>query len=272
MVRRAVGLITVFAAAAVAAACEPVAPLRGAIEEPVVMVVLSRGPSIDPDLPPDSTLHALVAATVELGTARYGSVSQFTMRRRSDQAQFDWVVTPRTGPLDVSYSWSLDRAEWNVHLAWNGTGGRLGRSDLQGGETYDLEIMTEGRRVIGAVTLPPDPVPVLETVGRQHTLSWDSVPGASFYVAMFVSNWVVSYPTGRTFSWSEPLDTLEQPRPVGWLRLRAYEPNLHRYMRDQTLPRSGISGAYGVFGAFSIDSVWVEPYQPPPLRALLRDR
>lgn len=249
------------------AACTADAPFLGESDEPVVILVLSRGPTIGfraPEpTPADSTLHALVATLDSPSGGTVRDIARFTMRRRRDGALFDWTTTAGGAPISFWMGRPSPAAEWNAHLAWHGTGGRLGRADLASGDTYDLEIESEGRVITGSVTMPGAPQPTVTVRGADRVVAWAPVAGATRYSIQandgFPFGWVLTDPTLTL--------TVGEFPPPSWLLIFALEQNLASYIDARQVTRSGIVGAYGVFGATAMDSVAI-----PPADAVARSR
>jgi hypothetical protein len=242
-------------------ACVADAPLLQSSDEPVVVLVLSRGPTPGVDAPADSTLHALVVTVGSPRAGFYRSIERFSMRRRSDGTEFDWVITDAIGPVDLSRAWEIPRAEWNAHLAWSGSGARLGRSDLTVGETYDLEIETAGRLVTGEVTMPASTVMQVESAGADRVVTWDPVPNVELYTTETRAGFYLWIPAGDECR-VVLHDQSQLPQP-GWLRMRTLERNTAAAFNDPTLRSFGLVGAYGVFGAIGLDSIEIPPPDAP---------
>ncbi len=259
MVRRVLPAL----AACVFAACEATAPLRGFSNEAVVYVVLSPGPSVTHYAPADSALHAIVATVGDTRSGYWRSVEEFTMRRRSDGAVFDWIIVPRVGAVDMTRLGRLDEdpGAWNVHLAWNGTGGRLGRRDLSRGETYDLVIRADGAYITGSTTIPGALTLHMTSTGNHHEATWDSVSNAAyFFLEHAVSrryHWIADQ--HRTWEITSPADSVRDF--AEWVLIRSFEPQLTATALSDRVRSSGIIGAFGTYGAFTIDSFYVPAYQ-----------
>jgi hypothetical protein len=250
----------------VSSGCIADQPLLGASDEPALTLVLTRGPTPQAGAAPDSTLHALVVTIGSPFTGYYRTTQRFDMTRRSDGRRFDWVTSDTTGPVDLARGYAIPRAAWNAHLAWEGTGGLLGRSDLADGETYDLVIESEGRLITGSVTVPAAPVASVVSNGPERLVTWPVVPGAVSYVVDAANTFF-----GRITTEGALLlvlqDTALGPQP-SWLRIRSQERNIADYTFDRELRSSGIVGAYGVFGAIGLDSVAIPPWTPAAEAAL----
>lgn len=121
----------------------------------------------------------------------------------------------------------------------------LGADHLVPGESYTLQLDTDGRAVRGATTIP-DPIAGWIT-GRGDLLVRGSVAGAAGYrviidgETLFVSDSVV------------PLSARQQQATR--IIVDALDPNAWSYHTATRVDASGLLGAFGVFGAVTRDTV-----------------
>lgn len=246
--------------------CTTDAPLYGSSDEPIVILVLSTGPSRGSGGPADSSLYALVATVGSPISGSYRSVQRFEMRRRSDSLLFDWRITDRVGPIDFAEAYLTPRSEWNASLPWVGASGRLGRGDLAPNQTYDLIVETNGRQVFGSARIPaaPDVSVIRDSAGLLVT--WPDVAGAAIFSVASDTEFSSFLVSTSPFRLPMGGDPASRPSPA-WVRVSSVDSSLVAYSMNAEVLSSGLVGAYGLFGAFSVDSALVPPPLPMSLRA-----
>jgi hypothetical protein len=250
--------------AVLVAGCTDV-PLFGSTpHEPAVYLVLDRDIPVndfDESLG-DSALFGLVA---NLGSARalqYRPVDLVSVTRRTDGAEYDWSYVPRTGDLEnyLTSGVQLD-AEGNLRMPWSGTGGRLGRDSIAGGEFVDLLIESDGHTITGSARIPTKPTISIVQSGGTTTVHWARSVGAAHYLVQAETEM-------RAFFGLPTSDTsyvLLRDRPSGttpatpYVTVIALDANLATLRSDSTSRRAGITGAHGVFGATARDRVAIPP-------------
>lgn len=241
----------------VAAACDSSVPLVARTEEPMLYLVLTP----DSLTPPETSMTALLATTATPVFVELRSAEQFVMRRISDQATFAWaeVAPPPPNPGGTKRHYPLGG---NYRLAEVATSVGLGRRDLVAGETYSLEISTQGRMITGLVTIPARPAPVVLDTGRYRIVSWPRAAAAAAYLLdVDTERQVPPFTTDTFFVLREDRDPSAVP-PILRFRITAVDSNWHRYMTDTTVFRAGVRGAYGLLGGTASASIEL------PLRAL----
>lgn len=220
-------------------------------DEPFLFLVLNWRTLSNYDLETFSQHALLVTAGSPSEHPRYRSAQRFEMRRASDGAPFDWRA--HTG-LDPEAAGSIDFIElnWaNYYLPEESSGNGLAYGDLEPGETYELEIETEGVTLRGRATMPESfTVSVLVQDGRRIAV-WPRVRGAGGYIVG------VEGELQADTSYVIPADVPAAAR----LEVRAVDENLYRYLADERVGRSGIDRGYGVFGAVVFASVTVPESQ-----------
>lgn len=234
--------------------CSADAPLLGSSREPFLYLVIDRGPSRVRNGGPDSVLHALVATVGSPNAGQFRSIGRFEMRRASDLALFDWTVTPRSGAVDVRDVNQASAAGWNVHLPWVGAGGRLGRRDLQAGETYLLDVESEGRVLTGTATIPGRPALVVDSVAAPYRLHWSGT--AVLYALDSDTEISVRTVVDTMIALGYSREPQSVPDPA-WARVTAMDASLASFLLDPGRTSSGVHGALGLFGAMAVDSVRV---------------
>ncbi len=226
------------------AACDADKALMTRTDEPMVYVVLT------PDAPaqPETALTAVVATTATPLQLEYRSAERFLMSRSSDGMQFAWravaatQTTPDGRPLTTPIG-------GNYMLSERAGADGLGRLDLTPGVSYSLDVLTLGRRVTGAVTIPERPVPTLVERGGKRFVEWSRSRGAARYLLQVDTDGQGTATVNDTFyvlrDDLEPAALPARPR----IRITAVDSNWWLYISDSTVTTAGLSGAYGLFGA-----------------------
>jgi hypothetical protein len=248
----------------------------------MLVLVLTR----DTALMSDSSVTATLLTGATAPQLRYRTAESFVMRRARDGAEFAWIPRPQTDTASVA----LDHFTNNVDVSGNlrlpsaGIGPRLGWTGLEPGESYDLDVVSEGIRFTGRTVLPGRPAPRVGPPDAAGTrvVSWSPVVGAAGYTLRFLFaqdtaaraelRQRVSLPTvpilgarsvqtacpgGRSeviFVQTDTLFRVPEKSLVGpplTVRVIALDTNLTCYLTDSTRARSGLSGALGVFGGAS---------------------
>ncbi|HYW08515.1 MAG TPA: hypothetical protein VE913_16265, partial [Longimicrobium sp.] len=160
---------------ACASACDAGEAVIRSSDEPLLYVVLNqRTPVVRTD--PQRAFLLTAGSAV---ASSYRVATRFEMRRRSDGRAFAWRSTGRTGVAPGDYAGAALH-EGNYFLPDVGGAEGLGALDLRPGETYDLEIETEGVPVRGSVTVPASFSLTFGGVDGR-TVSWPRVRGAGGY-------------------------------------------------------------------------------------------
>lgn len=206
-------------------ACDPGAPLASTTDEPMVYLVLS----VNPPISAQPGIFTLVANTGTPYALDFRPASRLELRRRRDGASFAWRAVPTPSSGFVRGNYEMPESTSVAGLGWQ---------ELTPGEQYDLEIETQGQRVLGSTMMPERPVLRLRRGVGVDTVVWNRAAGA------------VAYAFGdRDFS-TDTLFVVPSPLPDdNTYFVTAYERNLYAYLKDTTTLRSGITGAFGLLGA-----------------------
>jgi hypothetical protein len=130
----------------------------------------------------------------------------------------------------------------NYYLPEESSGNGLAYRDLEPGETYELEIETEGVVLRGRATIPESLAVSVLVQGSHRIAVWPRVRGAGGYI-------VVADPYPGELQ-ADTTYVIPADVPAGaLLQVRALDENLYRYLADERVGRSGIDRGYGVFGA-----------------------
>jgi hypothetical protein len=223
-------------------------------DEPFLYLVLGD-PPLNPAGQPDTVLYALLATTGTPIDSRPRAATRFEMRESVSGARYDWRPTTPIHSLqygDEDLGRFMNVA--NYVLPWTSGPSGLGTMDLAFGETYTLDIETEGVRVQGSTTLPARFGIAISTVNGERIASWPHVTGAAGY---FVRVWQPGGIIGVRSTGGATVDTLF-PIPAMFesgdsLSVEAWDANFVAAREDQAAGkrrgRSGIDRGYGVFAA-----------------------
>ena len=235
-------------------ACSWDEPLVPTSDAPFLYLVLNQRSSSYYGSVEPQQLALLLTVASPLEPMPYRSAERFEMRRASDGRRFGWQALP-VGSIDPGTAESVGLHMGNYHLPDSATTAGLGAADLRPGESYELEIETEGVVVRGKVTIPAAFTARVEVRDGRRIVTWPSVPGAGGYV-------VGAHPYSREPQ-PDTFYVVPPDSPPGPMTITAVDPNLYRYLTDENLGRSGIDAGYGVFGAISV--AWVD-LPPAPSR------
>ena len=199
---------------------------------------------------PTKSDTALYAFVLEAGTpinSPYVTADRFEMRRVSDGALLDW--RPNTPAKSyVRLTRELLTEDGNYVLPLHGAAGRLGRIDLMPGDQYELFVDVGAVAIRGTASVPAVPQAAFETNGALPVLSWKPVPGVGGYSVTtqdFLP--IFAFTRDTVFHFDGPIENISGFGTI----VRAYEPQLFSYLADPHVGRVGITGALGVFGAYS---------------------
>ena len=206
-------------------ACDPAAPLASTTDEAMVYLVLA----VEPPITMQPGVFALIANTGTPYTLDFRPASRLDLRRSPDGAAFAWREV-------ASQSSGFVRGNYEMPESTSAAG--LGWQQLAPGEQYNLEIETQGRLVVGRTTIPERPMLRLRRGVGVDTVIWNRAGGAVAYAFRDLD-----LTTDTMFVVPSPL-----PDDNTYF-VTAYEQNLYTYLRDSTTLRSGITGAFGLFGA-----------------------
>ncbi len=218
-------------------ACDPTVPLASHTNKSMVYLVLS----LHQPAPAQPGIFAVVANTGTPYALDLRPATRLVLRRRSDLATFAWRPATPQPPGFV---------RGNYELLESSTPDGLGWRNLVPGERYDLEVETEGRLVAGSTQMPERPMLRLQRGLGIDTVFWNRAIGAVAYRFL-----------DRNFE----VDTFFVVAPradTATYYVTAFEQNLHAYLRDTTLVRSGITGAFGLFGAQVTAAITVPGTRP----------
>jgi hypothetical protein len=176
-----------------------------------------------------------------LESPHYRAAERFEMHRTSDGTPFAWQgyghLYAEPGTL---HGISLDYA--NYYLPETIRSDSLGTADLRPGETYVLNVTTEGILIQGRTTIPDTFSASLVAMNGHRWVVWPRVRGAGGYM--------LSFSDGRTSLQQDTAFALaDEELDGGWLTIRALDFNLYQYVSDPQMHRAGIDRGFGVFGA-----------------------
>jgi hypothetical protein len=226
---------------ALAAACAGDPATVPENETPYLYLVLGE-PTVNLAAPGEPPAQHAVLLTLPAPTepARYRSADWFEMTDGTTGDRFAWRALGPTGPVG-SFP-GMDFRRPNYRLPDSPATG-LGNTDLVPLRSYNLEIETEGRRIRGRVTIPGAIAARLDG----GTLSWAPVTGAAGYRVTI--DRAVHFVTDTVRPLSD--DDLAAASIV----VDAVDPNLWQYLTRSVTSAPHLSGAHGVFGAITRDTV-----------------
>ncbi len=212
---------------------------------PDPLFYLALSPAPDPSRP----MHALVATMGTPVQSVYRNAETFEMKRAADGALFAWRTLPVSGRVPIGLRTVPDSIPANFVLDDQHGPALLSRADVVSGETYTIDIVTQGVTIHGQTTVPGQIAPVLDTVAGDTVVHWSAVAGAAGYqiIANLGSN-SASLTTDTLvvlhtrFFYSDTVETI---------RVVALDQNLFGFLEDQTRTRGGINTGFGAFGAFT---------------------
>ena len=241
------GRLTLGVALLIASACHMGERLLGHTNEPAVYMILSLPDSLDATT--DSALYALLVTATSPLEAEYRGADRIGLMRVSDGASYAWRQLPRSGAVPLGRGGVALPDDGNLALLWTSSSDGGGRESLMLGETYQLHVESNGRLITGSASMP-GPVAVSILAG-DGTVYWNRAPhGVAYFVIVDTDDpgAIVTTDTSYTLLFNRPLSQRPSPELV---RVIAMDANLTRYFTDTSVTRSGVQGAFGVFGALS---------------------
>ncbi len=234
----ALGILSAFT---LLSSCDAAKTLNPRTEEPILLLVLSDSASN----PLQPQLTALLANSGRPSRLEYRLAQTFRMTRERDGAEFAW----RTSPPPPRPGGAFFPSTGNYVLDERSSAAGLGREALRVGETYALEVVSEGRRIIGSARIPMNPTLKLESDGVVHRVVWQRIPGVERFL-VFGPGLDAFVPITDTF-----VVLPRQPGTTSTVLVFALDSSYGQYLRDSTVFSAGLQGAYGVFGAVSASSI-----------------
>jgi hypothetical protein len=233
-------------------------------DSPAIAVLITRGPPAATFgfSPPDSGLYAHLLITGTPVRSPYLRAERFEMRRLSDGARFAWRAVdppedavPSAGPREVG----------NYFLPRIPSAAGLGSDSIAEGEEYELLVDAGQHQIVGRTRVPGKVELVREPTDGDTVVRWRRTPGAAAYL---VGGFPLLQPIDDTvfvFRIGTPLPG-EPPRPAFTIRVLALDSNYAAFAGDMRVERSGITGAWGVFGSFS----WADAEVPRATASVAR--
>ena len=187
----------------------------------------------------DPAMRSLLLTIENPGIARYRTAELFRVRRASDGVALPLTETRSAEPSFQFDGVNLVDANFVLPSA----------AQLNPGDEILLEIATQGLNITGSTRVPSRPTPRLVTIGARRFVVFGPTAGAAGYIL-----------SSDTEAWGELVvrDTIIElrfNREAGAIpsspeiRVTAIDTNLFSYLRDTTVSRAGLDGAYGVFGS-----------------------
>lgn len=219
--------------------------------EPFLFVVISPEP-----LPrrftsaSDSAIHALLLTTGSASGAPFRTAERFEVTSTADGRTFTFLERPLGAPVPGIGRQGASLDDGNYVLPFAPSPDSNSASEFRHLITYDLRVETDGRQILGRVLIPERPRPEIFVDGDKRFVVIPNVAGAAAYLVSgdtesserLVRNGMI-----QLFYDRNPASVPPNPE----FRVIALDSNVVRYISDSTLARSGVDGAYGLFGAAS---------------------
>jgi hypothetical protein len=242
--------ISALAAVATAvAACDAATLVPPFDETPTVALLITPDPVRGEfTTEPDSGLFAVLVATGTPIRSPYLVAERFEMRRVSDGARFGWRAAPTEA--DAIPVRSFTRG--NYFLPRQASPEGLGSDSIAPGVEYQLVVEVGRYRVTGRTRVPGAVQFVREPTDGDSIVRWRRAPGAAAYLVGGI--FLAGQPIEDTVATIRPIPGAEGER----LRVFAIDTNYTAFVRELRAARAGLSGGWGVFGAFT----WAEMEVP----------
>lgn len=238
--RRTIARTLIAAGSFLLVACDTgrvVAPESG---EPFLYLVLNHRSISDGGGFSEFVQHGLLlTAGSALESPRYRNAQRFEMRS-ADGGLFDWRIYPNLSNEPGTLN-SISMLYANYYLPDSATATGLGTSDIVPGESYTLNIETEGELIRGSVTVPDTFTVRLRSIGEVSIVTWSPSRGAGGYRT--------SLGDGTSMLLTDTVFTLPAGIAPAEFRVEALDANLYRYVAESESARAGIDSGFGVFGA-----------------------
>lgn len=237
-----------------AAACEQAPTLVRARSAVAVYAVLSANTQTSAT---DSAIYALVARQDGPFTGSYLTAESFAMQRIGDARPLAWQWTGREGELPQSAGNGFVPSDGNYRLMATAPVDSVTHWTLLPGDSVALTVTLGDRIVRGRTRLPLLPTPSIVVEGDSVVAYWPHDPHVGAY--WIETDTESAFPRFQSdTSLRLRLDRDPWNRPAEpYIRVFALDSALARFVRDPLLRSAGLTGADGVFGAVSLDSVRV---------------
>jgi hypothetical protein len=225
--------------------CDATGPVPEFDETPNLALLITRGPPASKHgFLIDSGLYATLVTTGTPIRSPYVHAERFEMRRLSDGARFAW--RPVEPPAEAILA-AGPRASGNYFLPRTAVGAELGSDSIAEGESYEVVVELGPHRITGRTRVPGPVELVREPADGDSIVRWRRASGAAAYM---LDLFVDYRPTEDTFAVVRRAPPFPG-EPALKLRVFALDSNYAAFRSDRRVSRSGITGAWGVFGSFS---------------------
>ncbi len=238
-------------AALAALGCRDASLAAPSSQEPFLYLIISAEPLARRFVSPaDTAIQALLLTAGSAAGAPFRSAELFSVTSLTDGATFTFIEQTATPLIPGVGRDGASVDDGNYVLPFSSSPSSRGASDFQPFGTYDLRVETEGRVVTGRVVIPGRPQPVILLNGGKRFVTFPLVSGAAAYLVggdTELNQHIITTNMVQLFYDVDPAFVPANPE----YRVIALDSNLVRYMSDAVQARSGIEGAFGLFGATS---------------------
>jgi hypothetical protein len=246
--RPSVAFLAVLGFALLAVGCADASLAGPPSSAPFLYLIISPEPLTQFGPAPDTAVQALLLTTGSAAGAPFRVADRFDLTNATGGAPFTFTARMPNAPIPGVGRAGASVEDGNYVLPFGGTATSRGAGELLPFGTYDLHVESEGRIIVGRVVIPARPQPVLLQEGGAYFVSFPEVTGAAAY---YVAGDTERYPritTSTRVQLRYDADPAFVP-PNPQFRVIALDSNIVRYISDSTVARSGIDGAFGLFGA-----------------------
>lgn len=237
-----------------AAACEQAPTLVRARDAVTVYSVLSPNAQTSAT---DSASYALIARQAGPFSGSYLTAESFEMHRIGDARPLAWRWTGREGELPQSDGNGFLPSAGNYRLPAIAPGDSLTHWTLLPGDSVALTVTLADRIVVGRTRLPSRPTPSIVIEGDSIVAYWPQDPHVgAYWVETDTENAFPRFQSDTSLRLRLDRDPWNRPAEP-YIRVFALDSALARFVRNPSLRSAGLTGADGVFGAVSSDSVRV---------------
>jgi hypothetical protein len=219
--------------------------------EPFLFVMISPEP-LAKRLPSasDSSIQALLLTTGSASGAPFRTAERFEVSSTADGRTFTFLERPLAAPVPGVGRGGASLDDGNYVLPFASSPDGNSASEFRHLTEYDLRVETVGRLILGRVLIPERPRPELFVDGDKRFVVIPKVAGAAAYLVSGDTERSERIVTEGMIELSYDREPASVP-PNPEFRVVALDSNVVRYISDSTLARSGIDGAFGLFGAAS---------------------
>jgi hypothetical protein len=245
---RSLAFLAVLGFALLAVGCADASLAGPPSSEPFLYLIISPEPLTQFGPAPDTALQALLLTTGSAAGAPFRVADRFDLTNADGGAPFTFTARMPNAAIPGVGRAGASVEDGNYVLPFAGTATSRGAGELLPLGTYDLHVESEGRIIVGRVVMPARPQPVLLQEGSARYVTFPEVTGAAAYYVVGDTEMYPRITTSTRVQLHYDVDPAFVP-PNPQFRVIALDTNIVRYISDTTVARSGIDGAFGLFGA-----------------------